>query len=217
MTTTQVQLSMRQDVLQESVLVVKREYLFPEESWQGICTENVQRYLNIIAAKKEFLPRHLAEQDPRYKQIIPYLIFTHNAEIFVMQRRANASETRLQNKYTIGIGGHIRQEDIKSNDIFDWANREFHEEVTYDDAMTIEPLGILNDDSNDVGKVHMGFVFLIHGHSNTISVRSELKSGSMLSLDSCIALHPHFETWSQIALQKLIDTNKCRPAVPCEL
>ena len=130
-----------------------------------------------------------------------------------MQRRSDSSETRLQNKYTIGIGGHIRQEDIKSNDIFDWANREFHEEVIYDEAMTIEPVGILNDDTNDVGKVHIGFVFLIHGHSNSIAIRSELKSGSMMDLETCMALKPRFETWSQIALQHLIDNNKFRCAL----
>ncbi|HEV2917505.1 MAG TPA: hypothetical protein VGW78_07215 [Candidatus Babeliales bacterium] len=208
MVTIQKQTPIQTDTLQESILVVKREYLFPEEPWQGLYTHNMQRYLNIIAARKEFVPRHSAEQDFRYKQIIPYLIFTHNGEIFVMQRRENATEKRLQNKYTIGIGGHIRQEDIQSSDIFDWANREFHEEVSYNDAMTIEPIGILNDDSNDVGKVHIGFVFLIHGHSNAIAIRSELKSGMLLPIDTCMAMHPQFETWSQIVLQKLIESPK---------
>lgn len=191
--------------MQESVLVVKREHLFAKEAWHGILTENLQRYFNIIASKKEFLPRHLAEHDVRYKQIIPYLIFTHGNEIFVMQRRSDATESRLQSKYTIGIGGHIRQEDIRSNDIFDWANREFHEEVSYQDAMTIEPLGILNDDSNEVGKVHIGFVFLIHGHSGNISVRSELKHGSMMTVEACHVLQSSLETWSQLSLQKIID------------
>jgi predicted NUDIX family phosphoesterase len=208
MVTSHTQLSPHHNVPQESILVVKRAYLFPQEAWQGICTENLQRYLNIVAAKKEFIPRNLAEQDIRYKQVIPYLIFTNNGELFVMRRSPDATETRLQNKYTIGIGGHIRQSDIKNNDIFDWANRELHEEVFYDDTMTIEPLGILNDDSNDVGKVHVGFVFLIHGHSNAISVRSELKSGSMMNLEACMQLQPQFETWSQICLQKLIEINK---------
>jgi predicted NUDIX family phosphoesterase len=214
MTTTQVRPPIQSFLSPESILVVKREYLFiGDESWSGMRTDNMQRYLNIVAAKKEFLPRDVAEKDPRYKQIIPYLLFMHNNELFVMQRRSDASETRLQNKYTIGIGGHIRQEDIKSNDIFDWANREFHEEVIYDEAMTIEPVGILNDDTNDVGKVHIGFVFLIHGHSNSIAIRSELKSGSMMDLETCMALKPRFETWSQIALQHLIDNNKFRCAL----
>jgi predicted NUDIX family phosphoesterase len=204
MPSTQITASAPSHLPQESILVVKREYLFPHDSWNGMQTENIQRYCNIVSAKKEFLPRHLAEEDPRYKQIIPYLIFKYTNELFVMQRRANASEKRLQSKYTIGIGGHIRQEDVKSNNIFDWANREFHEEVSYNEAMTIEPLGIINDDSNDVGKVHIGFVFLLHGHTNAIAIRSELKSGIMMHIDTCMALLPEFETWSQIALRHLV-------------
>ncbi len=190
--------------LEESILVIKREYLISEdEEWHGIRLENINRYLTIINTKKEFMVRSLAENDPRYKQIIPYLVFIHEERIFVMQRTAHSSETRLQNKYTIGIGGHIRQEDIKSTDLFAWANREFHEEVAYDDAVTIETLGVLNDDSNEVGRVHMGFVFLLHGTTDAIKIKSELKSGTFMSLDECIALLPHFESWSQIVIQAM--------------
>ncbi len=192
--------------LEESILVVKREYLIREdEDWHGIRVDYTNRYLNIINTKKEFMIRSLAENDPGYKQIIPYLVFIHEERIFVMQRTAQASETRLQNKYTIGIGGHIRYEDIKCNDIFAWANREFHEEVSYHDTLTIETLGLLNDDTNEVGRVHMGFVFLLHGTTDEISIKSELKSGTFMSLDECVAMLPHFESWSQIVLQALVE------------
>lgn len=195
--------------LEESILVVKRDYLIGEsENWYGIRLENINRYLSIINTKKEFMIRSLAETDPRYKQIIPYLVFIHEERIFVMQRTAQSSETRLQSKYTIGIGGHIRQEDIKCNDIFAWANREFHEEVAYNDTFTIETLGVLNDDSNEVGKVHMGFVFLLNGTSDNISIKSELKSGIFMSLDECIEMLPHFESWSQIVLQAICEKRK---------
>ncbi len=194
---------------QESILVVKREHLFPQGAWNGIRVDNFTRYLNIITTKKEFLPRQDMEQNPLYKQIIPYLIFTHEEKLFVMQRRATASETRLQNKYTLGIGGHIRQEDIKTGDLFDWANREFHEEISYHDTMTIEPLGVINDDTNDVGEVHIGFVFLLHGHSADITIKSELKSGTLMTIDECLKRAPKFESWSQIALHAIIKQKKC--------
>lgn len=190
--------------LEELILVVKREHLIGEdEDWHGIRVDNIQRYLAIVNTKKEFMMRSVAEQEPRYKQIIPYLVFMHEERIFVMQRTAQATETRLQNKYTVGIGGHIRQEDIKSNDLFTWANREFHEEVLYEDTLTIETLGVLNDDSNDVGKVHMGFVFLLNGTSDAISIKSELKSGRFMSLDECVGTLNQFESWSQIVLEAI--------------
>ena len=247
----------------EQILVVKRNYLFPQGIWQGLKPVDFDHYLHIIQCKQEFHPRSIMEHDPTYKQIIPYLIFENNNTYFLMQRQSTASETRLQNKYSLGIGGHIRQEDLKhsylsmsleqmknetdskyvkkhsspfaqsaqrrirhsfienesfdkdrsaeqgevyrrmennSNPIFNWAKREFHEEVNYDGNLEIEPLGILNDDSNNVGKVHLGFVLLLHGNSNQISVKSELKSGKLISLDECAKHQERMESWSQLVL-----------------
>src|SRR5581483_9174534 len=113
----------------EYILVVKRSHLFPTQSWQGLKEIDFQTYIDIINKNKEFLPRSIMENDPTYKQIIPYLIFEHENRYFLMQRQAKASEQRLQNKYSLGIGGHIRHEDLQEGtSIFDWAQREFHEE-----------------------------------------------------------------------------------------
>lgn len=187
----------------EHILVVQRDLLFPDGAWQGLKNINFDTYIEIINAKKEFLPRSSMEQDPRYKQIIPYLIFTHNNNYFLMQRRAETSEQRLKNKYTLGIGGHIRQEDMQNSSIFDWATREFHEEVNYSGNLSITGLGILNDDSNEVGKVHIGFVLLLQGDSANISVKSELKSGALLSFQECAAYMPSMESWSQMVMDQL--------------
>ena len=191
----------------ETILVVKRTALFHKESaWSGLKKVNFDKYLTLIQEKKEFMPRSIMETDPQYKQIIPYLVFSYNNTYFLMQRTAQASEKRLQNKFSLGIGGHIRKKDMKTDSLFDWARREFHEEVHYQGTFTIEPIGILNDDSNDVGKVHIGFVFLLHGDSDAISVKSELKSGQLLSLE---AMRQHFtamESWSQLVFEFLIQS-----------
>ncbi len=187
----------------ELILVVKRDKLFPLGAWDGFKQVNFDDYLQIIQDNKEFLPRSLMEQDPAYKQIIPYLVFEHNNRYFLMQRHKKASEQRLQSKFSLGIGGHIRQEDMESSDLFDWAKREFHEEVHYTGNLTIEPLGILNDDSNDVGKVHIGFVFLLHGDTDQISVKSELQSGQLVTLKECTHYAERMETWSQLVVECL--------------
>lgn len=191
----------------ELILVIKREKLFPHDAWQGFKQVNFDTYLHIIQEHKEFLPRSLMEQDPAYKQIIPYLIFENNGRYFLMQRHKKASEKRLQSKFSLGIGGHIRQEDMQSNNLFDWARREFHEEVKYDGNLNIKPLGILNDDSNDVGKVHIGFVFLLHGDTNQISVKSELASGQLVTLDECKQYSEHMESWSALIYDFLTTRN----------
>lgn len=184
----------------ELILVVKREDIFTttHAAWYGMQQEPLDDILHAIKTKRSFLPRSVMELDPTYKQIIPYLIFKHQDRYFLMQRQAKASEQRLQNKYTLGIGGHIRQEDLTHDSIFAWAQREFHEEVNYQGSFDITMLGVLNDDTNAVGQVHLGLVLLLTGDSADISVKSELKSGTMVSKDELACYYEHMETWSQI-------------------
>jgi predicted NUDIX family phosphoesterase len=188
---------------EEHILVVKRTLLLEDQAWQGIKRDDVDLYLERIKKYQEFLPRSLMESDPTYKQIIPYIIFTHNDRYFLMQRRSNATEQRLRNKMSLGIGGHIRYEDMRETDILGWATREFHEEVDYKGSFSAELLGILNDDSNAVGEVHAGLVMLLRGSHETISVKSELKSGSLVTLEECGLYYDSLEPWSQMVYMLL--------------
>lgn len=182
----------------ENILVVKRTDLFAAHTaFDGLRKEPLNDMLNVISEKKEFLPRPDMECDQTYKQIIPYLVFNHEDRYFLMQRQSKASEQRLKNKYTLGIGGHIRREDMTTESIFDWSQREFHEEVSYTGDVSFEPLGVLNDDSNDVGKVHIGLVLLVKGEHAEISIKSELKSGIMLTLDEMKSYYDDMESWTQ--------------------
>lgn len=187
----------------ENILVVKKNTMFSSGDFQGLQEVNVDGYLDIIDKHKEFLPRSIMETDFNYKQIIPYLVFTHDNKLFLMQRQSKSTEQRLQSKYSLGIGGHIREEDMTSKDIVDWARREFEEEVNYSGNYTVEPLGLLNDDSNEVGQVHAGFVFLLKGDSPDITVNSELKSGELLTIQECKKYYEFMETWSQIVFDSL--------------
>ena len=191
----------------ETILVVKRSKLFIDEPsvWHGLNKSVFNDFFDRVHADHEFQPRRIMEEDPSYKQIIPYLIFTHNERYFLMQRKSSASEQRLKNKYTLGIGGHIRQEDLAKADIMAWAEREFHEEVSYEGQYHVKPLGILNDDTNLVGQVHLGFVLLITGTSDKITIKSELKQGTLLTLDECQSFYDHMEGWSQMVFDALSD------------
>lgn len=189
----------------EMILVVKRADIFSGfPSWHGLAQEPLEHALEVIKNKKEFQPRSVMETDPSYKQIIPYLIFNHEDQYFLMQRQGHASEQRLKNKYSLGIGGHIRKEDMSTDSIFEWARREFHEEVNYTGDLQIETVGILNDDTNAVGQVHIGLVLLLKGNSPEISVKSELKSGTLLTLQELKPFVEHMESWSQMVFEKLV-------------
>ena len=191
------------DKWNEKILVVKCNHFFPNGIWSGLKEVDFDYYLNLIKDKKEFVARGPAETDKTYKQVIPYLIFENEGRYFLMQRKATSSESRLASKYSLGIGGHLREEDIKGSTLFEWAQREFDEEINYSGKLDIQPLGILNDDSNDVGQVHIGFVFLLKGDSSNISIKSELASGSLLSFDECKARYAAMETWSQLVFDFL--------------
>ncbi|MBY0353033.1 NUDIX domain-containing protein [Candidatus Babeliales bacterium] len=188
----------------EKILVVPARKLFSSNSINGFHPlKDFDFYANLIATNKEFLWRSDMEQDATYKQIIPYLIFTYNDKYFLMQRRGSASEQRLKNKRTLGIGGHIREDDIAGKDIIDWAKREFHEEVNYDGTLDVEILGLINDESNEVGMVHTGFAFLLKGNNPNISIRSELKEGHLLTLEECAEYYDAMETWTQLVFNFL--------------
>lgn len=206
MSSTQNQTHTSQPHHDERILVVKRsDLLETQENWQGLNIDFFPKCLEIISKKAEFQPRSLMEKDPTYKQIIPYLIFEHDGSFFLMQRKKDASEQRLQSKYSLGIGGHMRFEDLQqSADLFGWAKREFEEEVHYEGTFQMAPLGILNDDSTEVGQVHLGIVLMLVGDSDKISIKSELHSGQLTPLPDCLDYVPYMETWSQITLMKLL-------------
>ncbi|BDC34129.1 phosphoesterase [Candidatus Dependentiae bacterium Noda2021] len=187
----------------EHILVVKRLTLFQDLAWHGLNTQGTAELVSTITHNQEFLPRSLMEQDPTYKQIIPYVIFNFQDRYFVMQRKATASEQRLKNKFSLGIGGHVRQEDVMEKPILDWAHREFHEEINYVGNLHLQPLGFLNDDTNAVGQVHLGFVILAIGDSDQIYVKSELKSGYLLTKDEIEQAYGQLESWSQIVFDHL--------------
>lgn len=188
----------------EEILVIKRSLLFNKiEPWHGII-QDTQNYIDTITHNTSFMPRSRAETNQDYKQIIPYMLFLYEQKLFVMQRKSTASEQRLASKFSLGIGGHVRQEDMTNNEIMTWANREFEEEVTYQGTKTITTLGILNDDSSDVGMVHLGIILLVQANSDKISINDEHKSGVLLTADECKALRPQMENWSQMCLDFLL-------------
>ena len=195
----------------EQIAVVNTKNLFLSGTWQGLKTTGLEEIIKTIQEQKEFLPRGLAETNVDYKQIIPYVVFkfqdqhnqTNHDLYFLMQRKATASESRLAHNYSLGIGGHLREKDLKSASVFDWAQREFNEEINYTDPFTIELIGMINDDSNEVGQVHLGLVMVVTGSTKNISIKSELKNGQLLTLDECNTYYNQMETWTQIVFDTL--------------
>ena len=192
--------------MSESILVVRREYLAPYLTEDfGLITEGVEEIVRVIEAHHEFRPRPEMETDPAYKQIIPYVLVTRGAEAFVMQRLKKGGEQRLHGLLSLGVGGHINPVDDTAGHgaLMAGLRREVDEEVALERAVSLTPLGVINNDRDEVGRVHLGFLFRLEAEG-TVTVReTEKLSGSFMPIAALPALRDKMEGWSQIALEVL--------------
>jgi predicted NUDIX family phosphoesterase len=191
----------------EQVLCVKREDMFPDGAWHGFVSEELERHQAVIREHHFFMARDAVENDPAYQQIIPYVVFRHDPHYFLTHRLRASSEKRLRKQYSLGIGGHINPGDLEAGDpILDGLKREWSEEVVYDGRFEAQLIGLLNDDSSPVSKVHLGVVFLVDGDSPNISIRETDKlAGELLTLDEMRIYYLGMESWSQMVYDRLAD------------
>src|ERR671930_1451454 len=139
----------------EHVLCVLRSDVFPDGAWHGFVGDGLERYQEVIRTRSFFMPRAEVEEDPTYQQIIPYVVFRHGDRYLLTKRLRASTEKRLRQLYSLGVGGHINPEDLSGGDpISDGMRREWQEEVVYEGSLSAALLGLLNDESSPVSKVH---------------------------------------------------------------
>lgn len=190
----------------EHVLCVRRDDVFPDGAWHGFVDQGLEQVQRILRGDSFFMPRSEVEDDPTYQQIIPYLVFRHRARYLLTHRLKASSEKRLRQLYSLGIGGHINPGDLEHGDpIADGLKREWEEEVEYGGEFQATLLGLINDDSSPVSKVHLGVVFLVDGDSPDIQIRETDKlSGELLTLEQMRIFYLAMESWSQIVYDRLV-------------
>jgi predicted NUDIX family phosphoesterase len=193
---------------QEQVLVVPRALFDRLGAFQGYHA-GVEPYLPEFLKKENngFLARGAAEGDPSYKQIIPYCVFTHGDKILRYFRGGRSGEKRLVSKASLGIGGHINHtdEDLFAMDAGAYEAavlREIQEELILGGGFLQRPVGLINDDSNEVGQVHLGVVHVVELDSSDVRPgESAISDPEFLSLESLRREKNSLETWSAIVLE----------------
>jgi predicted NUDIX family phosphoesterase len=194
----------------EMILVVRRELLERLGMFQGLCFE-VDRYLPALLARENnfFMPRSLAETDPTHKQIIPYAVLMHQGRVLHYVRGKKAGEQRLVAKGSIGIGGHMNDGDegLFSLDraAYDAAvAREVNEELKLNTPFKNRAVALLNDDSNEVGQVHLGVVHIFDLETDDVK-KGEAMITELAFLDRAqlAARRDLLESWSQICFDSL--------------
>ncbi|HKO55869.1 MAG TPA: NUDIX domain-containing protein [Thermoanaerobaculia bacterium] len=156
--------------------------------------------LELIAGKHLFIPRPRAEISPEFKQIIPYVVIRGGGEYFLLRRLPKQGETRLHDKLSLGIGGHINP----GHDLLAGLRKELEEEVSIDDPYELSFVGILNDDSTEVGRVHLGAVYMLETSRNVRVRETEKMTGSFVPREALGPLREAMESWSQIVHDRLI-------------
>lgn len=194
----------------ENVLVISRELFDRLGAFQGISLET-ETYLPSILdpANNHFLSRDDAEEDPSFKQIIPYAIFRCGDRYLHYRRGGSSGEKRLASKGSIGIGGHINDDDDAASSLDKdtytiGVEREVDEELHIAGGHTQKIVGLINDDSNPVGQVHLGVVHLFD--LDTMEVRSaedSITDVEFLTLGELQQRRDELESWSQICVDGL--------------
>ena len=203
---------------EEQVLVIDTEVLEDVGLFQGLVF-NVDRYLRkiFLPGVPHFMPRSQAELDEKHKQIIPYVIITHEGKCLCYVRGKRAGESRLLGQMSIGIGGHINPGD---NELPLFGNgfreayiraveREVAEEISVGANHRDRIVALLNDDSNEVGRVHLGVVHYWSLDSLAVSKREQMITKmAFANPDALQENRDAMETWSQLCLDHLEEMKK---------
>ena len=194
----------------ENILVIKRSLFDELGSFQGLNFEP-QKYLNTFLSRGNnfFLQRAEAEMNPAYKQIIPYALIAFENTVVYYVRGKKAGEQRLVAKGSIGIGGHMNETDeslfAMDEDAYRaGVEREVNEEIKIDTSFEDRIVALLNDDSTEVGRVHLGIVHLFKLKEPKVQKREAMITGlTFLTKDQLLDRRTTLETWSQICLDSL--------------
>ncbi len=212
----------------EFVYVVPREALFPDAYPHGVVplVDDTQRAFERALEAGFFVERERAERTVEWKQIIPYSIVVRDGKVLLLKRLSAGGEARLHNKLSIGVGGHINPEDLvepsaaprasRSTGLLEaGTRRELNEELIIEGSTAIQRVGLLNDDSNAVGAVHVGLVQIV-ATDGPVSIReTDVLEGELVEpgeLRRLRAEGANFETWSALLVDQL---SELLPASPC--
>ena len=185
----------------EPVLAVPRARLPGGDPWRGLRREGIEPYLAAISAQAVLRPRSLLEPDPDWKQVIPYLVLRDGERLFLMRRTRAGGDVHLHERWSIGIGGHLGRGD---DGVLGGLRREWSEEIAADFIPDFHLLGLLNDDEDAVGAVHLGVVFTADAAGRPVAVRETAKlRGAFATLEDVLARRAELETWSALVLDAL--------------
>jgi predicted NUDIX family phosphoesterase len=202
--------------MDERILCFKTQLLEDLGRFQGI-SFNIDKYFPAIITPPNcyYIPRKEAEADPRKKQVIPYVLLVHGDQIFSYRRGKRGGEERLHEEYSVGIGGHIEATDLNlfSQDPVGYADgvlREVFEEVKLNCGYKESCVALINDDRNEVGRVHFGIVHVWELADRSVEKNdSSITDAGLIPIQKALCDVSRYETWSQLCLDNIGRLLRC--------
>ncbi len=188
----------------EQVMVVNTADLEPFIAGRtaSLIRKDTAGLLQLIAEKHFFIARDVAEVSPQYRQVIPYVVIRSGELTYVLRRTSRQTETRLHHKASLGIGGHINP----GHDLTSGLQKELDEEVAIASEYDLEFIGILNDQSTEVGRVHLGAVYELRARSAHVQVvEVDKMSGAWATMEELAPMRAAMESWSQIVYDQYLN------------
>jgi predicted NUDIX family phosphoesterase len=185
----------------ELVFVVPRTAVMANGGWRGIRTSGLEELLEAIEQQGRYEPRDAMERDPAFKQVIPYLVLRDGERYFLMRRTRAGRDERLHDRYSIGVGGHLNPGD---GGLDGGLRREWAEELEADFVPTFRLVGLLNDDTTDVGSVHLGVVYVADAAGRPVAIRETDKlTGRFVDPAAVAEVQAELESWSHLVFERL--------------
>lgn len=192
----------------ELVLVLPRESVPGGVGFHGLrsaAAADLHELRAAVARDGRYLERPAAETDPRFKQLIPYVVVRDGEAVFLMERTDAGGDARLHGRASIGVGGHLNPVDAGEDALMAGLRREWNEELDAPWEPDFRLVGLLNDDTNPVGSVHLGVVFTVEAGGRPVAVRERDKlRGEFVSTGEVARAAERLETWSSLVAETLL-------------
>ena len=187
----------------ELVYVVPRAEVPDQAGWHGLRTDGLEAFVAALERAGRYELRDAMERDPSFKQVIPYLVLRDGPRWFLMRRTAGGGDERLHHRYSIGVGGHLNPGD---GGLLGGLSREWAEELVADFTPAFRLVALLNDDTTDVGSVHIGAVYVADADGRPVEIRETHKlSGGFVDEAEVETVVESMETWSRLTFEFLVD------------